>query len=209
MADTPFGLTLQRLDMAATSNETIEPQLPTVLVLASGRGVRFRASGGLASKLDAALLGKTVLEHVLQAVRASGLPWHLERSTHQTMGDTIQAAVLATRNAPGWLILPGDLPLISAATLRAVAAALGPGQVVVPAYQGQRGHPVGIAGSYRDALLEIGGRDGARSILQATQQIGQLRELHLDDAGIVTDVDTVAQLAAAEALLRQRRHPDR
>ena len=47
---------------------------PTVIVLASGRGERFRAAGGSGHKLQAALAGATVLEHTLTAVRASGLP---------------------------------------------------------------------------------------------------------------------------------------
>ena len=45
--------------------------LPIVLVLASGRGARFAASGGAVYKLRAPLGAKTVLEHTLDAVRAS------------------------------------------------------------------------------------------------------------------------------------------
>ena len=52
---------------------------PTVVVLASGRGERFIASGGAGNKLQALLAGKPVLQHTLDAVRASGLPWHLNR----------------------------------------------------------------------------------------------------------------------------------
>ncbi len=47
---------------------------PTVLVLASGRGERFAASGGGTHKLQALLAGKPVLQHTLAAVAASGLP---------------------------------------------------------------------------------------------------------------------------------------
>jgi len=43
---------------------------PTVLILASGRGERFIASGGSGSKLQALLHGKTVLQHTVDAVRA-------------------------------------------------------------------------------------------------------------------------------------------
>ena len=45
---------------------------PTVLILASGRGERFKASGGTVHKLQALLAGKPVLQHTLDAVRASG-----------------------------------------------------------------------------------------------------------------------------------------
>ena len=82
-------------------------RLPTVIVLASGRGERFAASGGQVHKLRALLGGKPVLEHTLDAVRASGLPWHLEDAGHPGMGDSIAAAVRATSHSNGWLILPG------------------------------------------------------------------------------------------------------
>ena len=81
---------------------------PAVVVLASGRGDRFTASGGKGSKLQALLGGRPVLERTLDAVRASGLPWHLEDVGHAGMGDSIAAAVRATSGAAGWLILPGD-----------------------------------------------------------------------------------------------------
>ncbi len=97
---------------------------PTVLILASGRGTRFIASGGQGNKLQARLGNQTVLQHTLAAVQASGLPWHLEDSGQPGMGDSIAAAVRATEGAAGWLILPGDLPLVQSTTLRAVAASL-------------------------------------------------------------------------------------
>src|SRR5690349_25023283 len=97
---------------------------PTVLVLTSGRGERFVASGGRGSKLQALLAGRPVLEHTLAAVRASGLPFHVEDAGHPGMGDSIAAGVRATSNAGGWLVLPGDLPLIAPSSLLAVAQAL-------------------------------------------------------------------------------------
>lgn len=174
--------------------------LPVVLVLASGRGERFRASGGSTHKLQALLQGKTVLQHTLAAVRASGLPWHLEDAGHPGMGDSIAAAVRATSAAPGWLVLPGDLPLIQGATLRAVAAALAHSAVVLPLYRGQRGHPVGFDARCRAALLACSGEQGAGRVLRAWQ----VTELPVEDLGSVTDVDTVSDLERALALLGAR-----
>jgi molybdenum cofactor cytidylyltransferase len=171
---------------------------PVVLVLASGRGERFKASGGQVHKLQALLAGKPVLQRTLDAVRASGLAWHLEDVGHPGMGDSIAAAVRATEGAGGWLVLPGDLPLVSPASLRQVAAALARAAVVVPTHEGVRGHPVGFAGDCREALLALSGEQGAASIVQACKRSGQLLELALDDAGCVTDIDTLDDLARAE-----------
>jgi molybdenum cofactor cytidylyltransferase len=175
--------------------------MPTVvLILASGKGERFRRSGGTTSKLEALLHGKPVLEHMMDAVRASALPWHLEAGSHATMGDTIAAAVHATREADGWLVLPADLPLIRAQSLRAVASAVRPGHVVLPTYQAQRGHPVGFARDALDELLSVKGLPGAATVAQRRIAL----TLALDDPGVVTDVDTVEDLGRLEASVWKR-----
>jgi len=174
---------------------------PVVIVLANGRGERFTASGGAGSKLQALLMGKTVLEHTLAAVHSSGLPWYLEQSGQRGMGDSIAEAVRVTwqrdPELAGWLILPGDLPLIQSATLCAVAAALTAHAAVAPVYHGQRGHPVGFAVACGQALLALQGDHGAAALLRAHAAF----TLAVDDAGCVIDVDTVADLRAAEQRL--------
>lgn len=170
---------------------------PVVLVLASGRGERFVASGGTGSKLHAPLGGKTVLQHTLDAVRASGLPWHLEDAGHEGMGDSIAAAVRATPNADGWLVLPGDLPLVRPETLRAVAADLARHAVVVPHYQGRRGHPVGFSAKCGEALSELSGEQGAAHVVQAQAALNRMAAIEVDDPGIVADIDTLADLVEA------------
>jgi molybdenum cofactor cytidylyltransferase len=178
---------------------------PVVIVLASGRGERFIAAGGKGSKLQAPLAGKPLLERTLDAVRASGLPWRLEDAGHPGMGDSIAAAVRATPEAAGWLILPGDLPLVRPDTLRAVAAALaGRVRAAQPQYQGERGHPVGFSAGCRDQLAALSGNFGAASVLKAMRAIDAVADLVVDDVGIVTDIDTPEALARAEALWRER-----
>lgn len=174
---------------------------PTIIVLAGGRGERFAASGGSCHKLQAQLLGKTVLQHTLDAARASALPWHLEDGGQPGMGDSIAAAVRSTAQANGWLILPADLPLIQSDTLRAVATALQHHTVVVPTYRGQRGHPVGFSAACREALLALKGDHGAAAVVRSHPAF----ELAVNDAGCVTDIDTLDDLRLAERLMAAHR----
>lgn len=176
---------------------------PTVLVLASGRGARFAASGGTVHKLQADLAGKPVLQHTLDAVRASGLPWHLEDQGHAGMGDSIAAAVCATPSAAGWLILPGDLPLVHPDTLRRIASAA-PSPVLVPVVQGQRGHPVRFAAECRLQLMNLQGEKGAAVVLIAYAAMSLVAFLEVHDVGIVTDIDTLDDLRRAHAVLAGR-----
>lgn len=142
-------------------------------------------------------MGKTVLQHTLDAVRGSGLPWHLEESPHPGMGDSIAAVVHKTSQAAGWLILPADLPLIQSGSLLAVATALTGQDVVVPVYRGRRGHPVGFSAVCRRSLLNLKGDRGAALVVQAYAAM----ELVVEDVGCVTDIDTIDDLRVAERLL--------
>jgi molybdenum cofactor cytidylyltransferase len=170
---------------------------PTVIVLASGRGERFAASGGQVHKLQALLGGKKIIDRTLNAVRASGLPFHIEDAGHPGMGDSIAAAVRATPDAQGWLILPADLPLIQPVTLLAVAQALQQSSLVYPMFAGHRGHPVGFGRAYAAQLTSLQGNKGAAQIIIA----GEATELIVSDVGCVTDIDTLQDLEKAQKLL--------
>jgi len=85
-----------------------------------------------------------------------------------------------------------------------VAAALGGHAVVLPHHRSKRGHPVGFAASCRDALLMLKGPQGAALVVRAQALVNPVAQLELDDPGVVTDIDTAADLANAELLLAAR-----
>ena len=176
---------------------------PMVIVLASGRGERFIASGGTGSKLQARFGDCTVLEHTLRAVQASGLPWHLEAANHPGMGDSIAAGVRATAGSPGWLILPGDLPLVQPETLRQIAQTPQSLDVVVPlvstthttgAVNGlQRGHPVRFSARCGPELMQLAGPKGAAALIRLWGET----LWPVEDAGCILDIDTLEDLYRA------------
>ena len=176
-----------------------------MIVLAAGRGERFTASGGRVHKLQALLAGKRVVDHVLDAVRASGLPHHVVEpdAARPGMGDSIAAGVRATLDAPGWLILPADLPLIRSETLRTIALTTA-ADVTVPLYGGQHGHPVRFAAACAQALLDLKGNQGAGQVVRGFATINSVAYVEVDDIGTVTDIDTLDDLYRAEKLWAQR-----
>ncbi len=181
---------------AATVPAGTRASMPTVLVLASGRGERFRASGGVTHKLQAGLCGRTVLERTLDSVHASGLPWHLEDRGHPGMGDSIASAVAATSEAAGWMILPADLPLIQPETLQLLADWQLDSEVLVPTFDGQRGHPVRFSPACRADLMALRGEQGAAAVVRARTWT----LLAVGDVGCVTDIDTVEDLQRAQSM---------
>lgn len=199
-----------RLSTMAAMHSSNDNSDPVVVVLAAGHGLRFRASGAQTAKLQAQLHGRSVLEHTLAAVEASGLRAVLVENgplwRSEGMGHSIARGVALAPDASGWLILPGDLPAISPHSLRAVAQALRvQGAVVRPQIKGQWGHPVGFSAACKPQLLQLTGDTGAQSVVRAAQTQSELHALALDDWGALADTDTLADLSAVAHRWAQRR----
>lgn len=190
-----------------------------VIVLAAGLGSRF---GGPLHKLaqplgSASVLGQTIA-HAIESrlpvivvttdkLVAEAARWVARRDLvvlpevgsagggSLGMGYSIAAGVAARPQAAGWLVLPGDMPLVLPSTLVAVAAALTQQPVVYAQYLGRRGHPVGFSAELYSELVQLRGDEGARRVSARYPSIG----LELGDPGVLFDIDTAADLAALRA----------
>ena len=192
------------------------PSRPAVIVLAAGKGSRFV---GPEHKLEQSLGASTVLGTTLGQAIASqlqvvvvtteALAGLARRSVAARdvivlpeadtpgqaglgMGYSISAGVNARPNAVGWLVLPGDMPLVQPATLQAVARALAQHPVAYAQYKGRRGHPVGFSAELYSELATLTGDEGARRLIARYPAHG----LEVDDPGVLVDVDTLADLAS-------------
>jgi molybdenum cofactor cytidylyltransferase len=187
---------------------------PAVIVVAAGKGSRFvDLDHKLAQNLGAHSVLGTTLRHAI----ASELPvvvvtteslCDLARRTVAArdviivpevgtpghpglgMGYSIAMGVTARANAGGWLILPGDMPLVQPSSIAAVARELNQHPVVCAQYKGRRGHPVGFAAELYSELAMLSGDDGARRLVSRYPALG----LELDDPGVLVDVDTHGDL---------------
>jgi molybdenum cofactor cytidylyltransferase len=183
----------------------------TGILLAAGCGSRFGANKLLAPLADGTPLAiaaarrlRSVLGEVVAVVRpadpvlsalltAEGLQIVVCENAHAGMGASLAAGVAASRAARGWLVALADMPFIQDSTLRRAVQALETGALLVaPFHAGRRGHPVGFHSSFRDELLTLSGDAGARAIL--ARHATALTCLDVDDAGVVLDVDTPADL---------------
>ena len=182
------------------------------ILLASGSGSRFGSDklmhpltpGGepiavhSARHLVEALPGSIAVvraanSQLARLLRAQGLRIAVCRDAALGMGHTLAAGVRASRQAGGWVVALADMPGILPATIARVARELEAGaDIVAPRFQGQRGHPVGLAGHYRDALLALQGDAGARAIVAANQE--KIHFVDIDDPGVVKDIDTPGDL---------------
>jgi molybdenum cofactor cytidylyltransferase len=188
--------------------------MPTVVVLAAGGGTRFEGAG---PKLGQALGPASVLSHTLEAVVSAGLPLvvvtvaalvDVARSVVASrdivllppigsasreplgVGFSIAAGVGARPHAPGWLVLPGDMPLVRPQTLRAVAHGLVLAPMAYAQYRGRQGFPVGLSAELYSELVLLSGEEGLRRLLARYPS----NAVEVDDAGVLMDINTMADL---------------
>ena len=110
------------------------------------------------------------------------------------MGHSLAHGVANAREANAWIVALADMPRVKPQTIIAIRDALeGGAAIAAPVCSGQRGHPVGFAGKFRDELLTLSGDAGARSVLE--RHASEITLVECDDAGIGFDVDRREDIA--------------
>ena len=109
------------------------------------------------------------------------------------------AGVAARPDGGGWLVLPGDMPLVRPSSLVRVAQGLAQHAVTYAQYQGRRGHPVAFGAELFSELVQLRGDEGARRLMARYPSQG----IELDDPGVLMDVDTLDDLAVVRASAAQ------
>ena len=183
---------------------------PTIVIPAAGRGSRF---AGPRHKLEQPFGGSTVLGSTVRHAVQTQLPVVVVTTealqpivaellaardivvlsafdAARGMGHTIATGVAERSGAPGWLVLPGDMPLVRPDSMLAVATALEQHAVVYAQHLGRRGHPVGFSAELYSELIALTGDEGARRLMARYPAHGQ----EVDDPGVLLDVDTAADL---------------
>ncbi|WP_136417771.1 nucleotidyltransferase family protein [Herbaspirillum sp. ST 5-3] len=185
----------------------------TGILLAAGRGTRFDPTGEQNKLLQVLPTGQGVAEAaarnlltVLPTVLAVVRPEHTALATQlraigcrvsvcmnadEGMAASLVHALAQTSDAQGWLIALADMPNVQPATIEALSKAIRHDtDIAVPMYRGQRGNPVAFGRAHLPDLLALRGDQGARQVLKTRPLI----EVVTDDAGIMQDIDTIADL---------------
>lgn len=182
-----------------------------ILLLAGGRSRRY----GSDKRLAQLATGKTLLNTCIDTITRAELPlvvclgrgdrvlaaeladrnicYQICPNSGSGMGNTLAEGVAAVPGCwHGLIIALGDMPFIQAATYRSVAAAVTPGNIVVPICSDVRGHPVGFGRAFFDDLGSLHGDRGAKDIVAAKAEV----VVHIDvrDPGISIDVDSPGDL---------------
>ncbi len=181
------------------------------ILLAAGSGSRFGGGKLLHPLPDGTPIGVASLRNLTSAlpdviavvrsgddllrkfIEAEGVRVHVCGDAHLGMARSFVCGIDASRDADGWVIALGDMPFLLPQTIKAIATRISQtGRIAVPAYRGERGHPIGFGHRYRDELLNLQGDEGARSVIG--RHPGDMEFIDCDDRGILRDIDTPADL---------------
>ena len=182
-------------------------------VLAAGQSTRM----GRDNKLLSSLKGKTLLQHVLHSIQDSGINDICVITGHESeqVSESISkfnVNIIHNKNyltglstsiglgvdnlskqTDGVLICLGDMPFISATTIKKIIAAFKSNDdIVVPTFCGQDGNPLLWSRSYFAKLKNLKGDRGAKYILKEYPQ--HVHRVDVDNIGIVLDVDDTSTL---------------
>ena len=169
-------------------------------------------------KLGLPLGERTVIEHVVAALRAGGVehvlvvlgPHVSELGPLATaagaellvlpgptpdMRMTVEHALrwIEDRYQPGpdqpWLLVPADHPVLNPTIVRqVVAAGTADRPIVVPVHDGRRGHPTRFAWRHANSIRQLPADQGINALLRA--HADEVLELAVTDATVLCDLDT-------------------
>ena len=179
------------------------------VVTAAGSAERF---GG--KKLLTLIDGEPLLDHTIDALLDGGVSEvivvvgkdaraELERDVNAMLDPRVRAVEnpdpsrgmfssiqegVAQAQGDAILVMPGDMPFVSAETVRAVIAAYERKPAIVsPRYRGKRGHPVALPASLRDEIRSAKPGATLHDVIHAHSDLRV--DVDLDDPGVVRDVD--------------------
>ncbi len=180
------------------------------ILLAAGESRRMRSPKALLS-----YQGQTFIERICTAFLTAGvdelivvLGAHAEELRRVLPSHPALRAVVNTRYFQGQLssLMTGigalspeseaavvnlvDHPLVTAETIKALIASFraAPLPILIASYQGRRGHPVLFSSQVYGEILAAPLDQGAKVVVR--KDPARVREIQLDDPGILADIDT-------------------
>ena len=157
--------------------------------------------------------GRSFLENILEAISHTSIEdtivvvghhrEQIERSLRlpsvvfnpvyeQGMITSFQAGIRALSwDAAGAFLFLVDHPLVEPATIEAMIMNLAPNRIVLPTFEGRRGHPVLFSSEVLEEILALPASEGANIVVRKNP--ARIVEVPVTSPGILVDIDTPEQ----------------
>ena len=185
---------------------------PAAVLLAGGASSRMGQPKALLKIAGQTFLGRlialystccepvvVVLGHQAMEIRAGVQPeaqwpeaqWVVNLRPDLGQFSSLQTGLRAVPAGVDCLFQPIDYPAVKAATVELLAGT--EGELVIPRFEGKRGHPVRISPAIIAELLSLPAGGQARDVIRA--HYAEAVFVDVADAGVVTDIDTPEDFA--------------
>lgn len=160
------------------------------------------------------LHGRTFLENILDAIGNSSiqhvvvvLGYHRELieqtvaisnsvfnpNYEEGMVTSFQAGIRALPpDAKGTALFLVDHPVVDSNTIETLISKLSPNKIVLPTFEGRRGHPVLFGSGIFEEILAIPSTQGANIVVRRDPD--RVIEVPVQEPGVLIDIDTPGQL---------------
>lgn len=204
---------------AAAKQSARAPKIAAIL-LAAGRSRRM----GKANKLLEDIYGIPMIARVADALQASKAEPIIAVTGHEAeridealqkhgfirvhnpdYADGLSTSLVAglgtlPSDCDGFLVCLGDMPTLGPQIIDRLIAAFSPEdgrRICVPTFNGKRGNPVLWDRSFAEPMAELKGDVGAKHLIGENEDV--VAEVAMDDAAVLSDIDTPAALAQLRA----------
>ncbi len=183
------------------------------LILAAGKSSRM----GDDNKLMMPFQGKPMLSHVVDAAQSSNLfhvgvvvgyqsktikrfilnqnVQYIENNNWETgMASSLVAGIGKLSQIDGYLIMLGDMPLITPDLINKIIDYGADDKIIVPIKNGKQGNPVFFGSDFREDLMALSGDVGAKKVIKENQS--SVVEIEIQSNAIFKDFDTRDSLKA-------------
>ena len=159
------------------------------------------------------LQGRTFLENILDAISRTSIEdtivvvghhrQEIERSLslpqtafnpdyEQGMITSFQTGIRKLSwDSTGAFLFLVDHPLVEPATIEAMIMNLAPNRIVLPTFEGRRGHPVLFSSEILEEILALRSSEGANIVVRRNPD--RIVEVPVNAPGILADIDTPEQ----------------
>lgn len=188
--------------------------MATAIILAAGFSRRFGQN-----KLLADFKHKPLVKHVIDRVanlhfensilvyREANVKKLAPQTMHciynpnssEGLSSSVKCGVIHSGETDAFVFFMGDQPFVDEDTVHQMLSAFhdGKGSIIVPLYDGYRGNPVLFSAKWKNALTQLTGDSGGRSLIEANP--GEVFFVKARDSGTGGDIDTWEQFLRFQA----------